>query len=100
MTFHRLRNRCFRLWLRKLWIFASVRSLLYPFVVYTVYLVVGPWCFGHLIDDRTGVMFAWGTFFEGGTYLAGTFSYVYGFIHVLTFNGLLIQVLAHAADLR
>lgn len=100
MTLYRFRNGFIRLWVRKLWIFASIDSLFYPFILYSIYLVFGPWFFGHLIDDRTGVVFVWGTYFEGGIKLPGTFTYFYGFTHVLTFNGPLIFILAHTADVR
>lgn len=67
--------------------------------IFLVYLTFGPWFAGHLIDGRIGVVFAWGTIFDG-KFLTGTFSYFYGFTHVVLFNGMLIIILALTADFR
>lgn len=96
----RFRNRWIRLWIRKFWIFANINSLFYPFLVYTLYLAFGPWFVGDLIDGRMGVVFVWGTYFEGGTYLSGTMTYFNGFLHVFFFNLILVVIIAHAADVR
>ena len=100
MTMCRIRNRWIRLWMRKIWIFSSINSLFYPYLVYTLYLGVGPWFIGHLIDGRIGVVFVWGSFFQGGTFLPGTMTFFYGAFHLWFFNGLLVLFLSHAADVR
>lgn len=99
MPMHRFRNRIAYIWVRKLWIFANIDGLFYPVAIYSVYLTFGPWFAGHLVDGRIGVVFAWGTIFDG-KFLPGTFSYFYGFTHVVLFNGMLIIILALTADFR
>jgi len=46
---------------------SSYAWLFWPILGFTVYMAVGPWVVGHLIEDRTGAIFAW------GAVVAGTF---------------------------
>ncbi|XP_057374935.1 transmembrane protein 62-like isoform X2 [Daphnia carinata] len=100
MTALRIRTSWIRLWVRKFWIFASINSLLFPYLAYTVYLAFGPWFMAHFVADRIGVLFVWGTLFEDGTYLPGTTTYFYCAMHVIFFNMLFVTILAHTADVR
>lgn len=96
---HRLKYRWFHSFSRKMWIFATTDSLFYPVSFYTLYLTFGPWFAGHVIDGRVGVVFPWGTIFQGH-FLSGTFTYFYGLNQIVFFNAILILLLAHAADQR
>jgi len=96
---HRIKPQILRTFLRKLWMVANVDSLFYPFSFYSVYLLFGPWFAGDIIQDQIGVIFSWGTFL-GGSFLPGSMSYFYGFLHVLAFNVPLLLILANAADNR
>ncbi|KAJ4435764.1 hypothetical protein ANN_18383, partial [Periplaneta americana] len=71
----------FQNWVRKLWILSTVDRLFYPLVVYPLYLTVGPWSIGEVIEGHTGIIFAWGTIINGA-YLPGSFTYAYGFLQV------------------
>ncbi|KAG7203784.1 hypothetical protein KM043_013805 [Ampulex compressa] len=64
----RLRIKLFHWWLRKLWILSTVDRLFFPLVLYALYLTIGPWTVGEVIENHTGVIFAWGTF-VGNSYL-------------------------------
>lgn len=100
IVMHRFSNRFVRSWLKKLWIVATVDCLFYPIVCFTFYLVGGPWWIGDLIDGNTAIVFAWGIVFDAGAkFLPGTTTYLYGFAHLLLYNGPLILVLGHTADL-
>ncbi|XP_046445010.1 transmembrane protein 62-like [Daphnia pulex] len=96
----RVKYRCVNLLIRKFWVFSGIKKLFYPILAYSIYLCVGPWLAGYLIDDRIGVVFAWGTFFQDGIFLKGTTTYLYCGIHIILFNGPLICILAHTADVR
>ncbi|MPC58595.1 Transmembrane protein 62 [Portunus trituberculatus] len=74
----RLRWKFFDLWLRKLWVLVSVDRLFWPLVVSAVYVPVGPWFVGEVIEDHIGVVFAWGIFVNR-SYLPGSLTYAYGF---------------------
>lgn len=96
----RVKCACLKLLLRKFLVFSGIKKLFYPVLAYSIYLCVGPWLAGYLIDDRIGVVFAWGTFFQDGIFLKGTTTYLYCGIHIILFNGPLICILAHTADVR
>ncbi|XP_029050433.2 transmembrane protein 62-like [Osmia bicornis bicornis] len=86
-------------WLRKLWILSTVDRLFFPLVLYTLYLTVGPWAIGEVIENHTGVIFAWGTFVKN-SYLPGGFTYAYGFFQLFSFHLPLMLILGHRADKR
>ncbi|XP_076646835.1 transmembrane protein 62 [Halictus rubicundus] len=95
----RLRIKFFHSWLRKLWILSTVDRLCFPLVIYALYLTVGPWAIGEVIDNHTGIIFAWGTF-VGNSYLPGAFTYAYGFFQLFSFHLPLTLILAHGVDKR
>lgn len=93
-----LRGNCLKLWIRKAWTFTTIDRLFWPMVLYPLYLVFGPWSVGYIIEDYIGVIFSWGIFVNG-TFLPGAFTYVYGFIQLITFqiplNFILINTVNH-----
>ncbi|XP_043478345.1 transmembrane protein 62-like [Leptopilina heterotoma] len=95
----RLRIRIFQKLVRKLWILSSIDRLFFPLIFYEVYLAIGPWIIGEVIEDNVGVVFAWGTF-VGNKYLPGSFTYAYGFFQLFSFHLPLNLVLAHRIDKR
>ncbi|CAK9804583.1 Transmembrane protein 62 [Anthophora plagiata] len=95
----RLRIKFFHLWLRKLWVLSTVDRLFYPLVLYALYLTVGPWAVGEVIENQTGVIFAWGTFI-GNSFLPGAFTYAYGFFQLFSFHLPLMLILANRVDKR
>ncbi|XP_076377043.1 transmembrane protein 62 isoform X2 [Megalopta genalis] len=95
----RFRIKFVHLWLRKLWILSTVNRLCFPLVIYALYLTVGPWAIGEVVDNHTGIIFAWGTF-VGNSYLPGAFTYAYGFFQLFSFHLPLTLILAHRVDKR
>ncbi|XP_076179438.1 transmembrane protein 62 isoform X1 [Ptiloglossa arizonensis] len=95
----RFRIKFFHLWLRKLWILSTVDRLFFPLVLYALYLIIGPWAIGEVIDNHMGIIFAWGTF-VGNSYLPGAFTYAYGFFQLFSFHLPLMLILAHRVDKR
>lgn len=59
----------------------------------------GPWAVGEVIENRIGVVFAWGMFI-GNVYLPGSFTYAYGFFQLFSFHLPLMMILAHQAERR
>jgi hypothetical protein len=43
----------------------SYRRLFWPFLLFSLYMAVGPWVVGILIEDRQGAVFAWGAVVAG-----------------------------------
>lgn len=79
-----LRRNCIARMIKKFWILSTVDRIFWPLVLYPIYLCIGPWSVGHIIEDHIGVIFAWGIFING-TYLPGSFTYAYGFLQVFCF---------------
>lgn len=94
-----IRLGCIRTWLRKLWVLATVDRIFYPLVLYPLYLTVGPWSIGEVIEGYTGIIFAWGTIINGA-YLPGSFTYAYGFFQMCSFQFPLTLFLANCVDQR
>lgn len=67
--------------MQKFWMLATVDRIFFPSVIYPIYLTVGPWSIGYIIEDHLGAIFAWGIFIRGA-YLPGSFTYAYGFLQV------------------
>ncbi|KAK3909132.1 Transmembrane protein 62 [Frankliniella fusca] len=78
----RFRVPYFNLWLRRIWVLASVDRIFYPLTIYAVYLTFGPWSIGAIIEGHIGVIFAWGIIVNGA-YLPGSFTFAYGFLQLL-----------------
>lgn len=55
--------------------------MFWALVLYPVFLAVGPWSIGYIVEDHIGAIFAWGIFVNGA-YLPGSFTYAYGFVQV------------------
>lgn len=95
----KIQSRLIRRWIRSFWILATIDKIFYPLVIYPLYLSVGPWTVGEIIDGYIGVVFAWGVLINK-TYLPGSFTYAYGFMQLCTFQIPLTIVLAKAVDRR
>lgn len=90
---------CFHVWIRKLWTLSSVDRIFWPTVLYPIYLTVGPWSVGFIVEERLGAIFAWGIYVDG-VFLPGSFTYAYGFLQMFTFQMPLIFILANGVDFR
>lgn len=88
------------IWLRKLTLAANMDSFYYFLALFPVYLAIGPWTVGYVIDDDIAIIFAWGTVFLDGRYLPGALTYTYGFFYLMLFHGPMILVLSHELDRR
>ncbi|GFR04818.1 transmembrane protein 62 [Trichonephila clavata] len=68
----------------KLSLLASVEIVFWPVVIVALYVAIGPWFVGYIIDDHIGVCFVWGIFLAG-TFLPGGLTYFAGTLYLLTF---------------
>ncbi|KAK9508223.1 hypothetical protein O3M35_007931 [Rhynocoris fuscipes] len=94
-----LQNGWLNSWVRCLWILANIDRFFIPIVLYPLYIAAGPWAIGELIEGHIGVIFIWGIFING-TYIPGSFTYGYGFVQLLFFQGPLVVFTACALDRR
>ncbi|KAF5274250.1 hypothetical protein FQR65_LT04368 [Abscondita terminalis] len=93
------RGGVFKNLVRKLWILSSIDRIFWPLVIYPIYLIVGPWSIGYIVEDHIGAIFAWGIYVNG-TLLPGSFTYAYGVIQLFTFQIPLTFILANGVDHR
>lgn len=93
------RRRCGRQILRRVWLLSKVDRIFYPIVLYALYLPLGPWAIGELIDGYIGTIFAWGIVIKG-TFLPEPFTYMYGSVQLMFVQIPLIFVLAQCLESR
>ncbi|XP_023244623.1 transmembrane protein 62-like [Centruroides sculpturatus] len=69
---------CVRRWLFKFYLLSSVDHLLWPIIFIAVYIAIGPWFIGEIIDGYIGACFVWGIVIAGKvvpgglTFIAGS----------------------------
>lgn len=71
----------------------------YTLIEIFIFFITGPWIIGEIIDNHTGVVFAWGTY-VGKTFLPGSFTYAYGFFQLFSFHLPLTLIVAHRVNRR
>lgn len=70
-----------------------------PVIGYCLYLTIGPWSIGEVIDGHLGIIFSWGIYIKGG-YLPGSLTYLYGFFQLLFCQLPLIWIYARCVENR
>lgn len=81
--------------IQKLWILSSLDRIFMPIIIYCVYIAIGPWSFGDVIDNFWSVVFVWGIFVNN-SYIPGTLTYLYGFFQLMFCTFPLIFVYANS----
>ncbi|XP_071056743.1 transmembrane protein 62-like isoform X2 [Onthophagus taurus] len=94
-----LRQGFFKTWFRRLWILSSIDRIFYPLVLYPIYLCIGPWSVGYIIEDHIGFIFPWGIYINN-KFLPGSFTYFYGFLQFVTFQIPITFILASGVNHR
>ncbi|XP_066245016.1 transmembrane protein 62-like [Euwallacea similis] len=95
----RLRGNFIKTLIRKLWVLTTIDRIFWPIVLYPLYLVMGPWSIGYIVEDYLGVIFSWGIFVDGA-FLPGSFTYAYGFVQMITFQIPLTFILINTVNRR
>ena len=68
---------------------ALKNSLMLPITFAAIYVSLGPWAFGYILDDHLGLLFPWGLFIDGHvlpadvTHLYGVF-FMFPYLYILT----------------
>jgi hypothetical protein len=84
---------------QKLWVLSSVNRLFWPIIGYGIYLAIGPWSIGEVIDGHMGVIFVWGIYVNGA-FLPGSLTYLYGFLQILLCQLPLMFIYANCVETR
>lgn len=95
----RYRRKFGRQILRRVWLLSKIDRVFYPIVLYAVYLPLGPWAIGELIDEYIGVIFAWGILIKGSL-VPEPLTYMYGSVQLMFVQIPLIFVLANVLEIR
>lgn len=84
---------------RRYWFLSTINTLTLPLIVYIVFLCVGPWAYGEVVDGHWGWIFAWGIYVNGG-YLPGSLTYLYGFFQLVMCQLPLMCIFGQCVDER
>ncbi|XP_067136541.1 transmembrane protein 62-like isoform X2 [Centruroides vittatus] len=85
---------CIRRWLFKFYLLSSVDHLLWPIIFIAVYIAIGPWFIGEIIDGYIGACFVWGIVIAGKV-VPGGLTFIAGSIFMLTFYIPVVLLLTH-----
>eukprot|EP00088_Acartia_fossae_P028655 TRINITY_DN29471_c0_g1_i3.p1 TRINITY_DN29471_c0_g1~~TRINITY_DN29471_c0_g1_i3.p1 ORF type:complete len:649 (-),score=40.58 TRINITY_DN29471_c0_g1_i3:324-2270(-) len=85
--------------LRKALNVTSVKPLFYFFTLFPLYLAVGPWVIGKLVEDTYGAAFAWGTFVST-EFVATEVGYFKYAMQTLFIHPIVLLVCGHILECR
>ncbi len=84
--------------LRKFWILSSMDRFFFPLIAFVMYACFLPWTCGYVLNDRIGVIFAWGTILiDDLTFVPPDMIHIYG-VGALLMQTFYIYVLACAVE--
>ena len=85
---------------KRLLIVCHCDRLFYPLLIFLIYMTVGPWVVGRLVEGRLGMVFAWGVvMFENGKLPSQT-TFVWYCIHFALIHPVMVVVIGQAAEWR
>ncbi|XP_023338956.1 transmembrane protein 62-like [Eurytemora carolleeae] len=84
---------------RKLLYVSSSRLCFYFFTLYPVYLAVGPWVVGSIIESEYGAIFAWGALVED-KFVPAQVGFLYYFLQFLIIHPGAVLACGHIIDSR
>lgn len=85
--------------IQRFWIFSSIDRLFWPLVGFCIYIAIGPWAYGELIEGQNGVIFIWGIYVNG-QYFPGSLTYMYGFCQLVCCQLPLILIYSKFVETR
>jgi len=84
---------------RKLFLVSICDRLFLPLLVYILYMAVGPWVIGHLVEGHVGLIFAWGVVVDGEL-VPSQVPFAYYWIHFFLVHPILVIIYGHILDVR
>lgn len=94
-----IRWKWLRLLVRRFWLLCSVNRLFYPLLAFYLYILLGPWTVGEVVDGHLGWVFLWGIFVKG-VFMEGNLTYLYGFFQLMFCQFPLIFIYASMVDYK
>jgi hypothetical protein len=84
---------------RRFALLSSIDYIFWMLIFSTVYVAVGPWFVGEILENSLGLCFVWGIYVNGA-FLNVDFQYIFGSFHMLFFQLLLIFHLSFQIETR
>jgi len=84
---------------RKLFLVCSYNKIFLPLFCFVIYMAIGPWVVGSLIEGHSGAVFAWGAL-VAGRMVHSQVPFGYYFLHFAIIHPVLVLVIGHVLDYR
>ena len=84
---------------RKLMLVVSHDLILVSMMVFVLYMALGPWVFGSMIEGRLGAVFAWGVVVDS-TRVRSQVPFAYYFVHFGLIHPVMVLGIGHLLDFR
>merc|ERR1719221_1410140 len=68
-------------------------------IIFVIYMAVGPWVVGSLVEGRTGAVFAWGVVVDS-TRVRSQVPFAYYFVHFGLIHPVMVLGIGHLLDFR
>jgi len=84
---------------RKLLLVCSYNKLFIPLLCFVLYMAIGPWVVGRIIEGRLGAVFAWGAV-VAGTIVPTQDTFIYFFFHFALIHPFMVLFIGELLDWR
>lgn len=84
---------------RKLMLVVSHDAILISMMLFILYMAVGPWVIGSMIEGRLGAVFAWGVVVDN-TMIRSQVPFSYYFVHFGLIHPVMVLAVGHLLDVR
>lgn len=84
---------------RKLFLVCSYNKIFLPLLCFVIYMAIGPWVVGSLIEGHSGAVFAWGAL-VAGRMVHSQIPFAYYFVHFAIIHPVVVLVIGHVLDHR
>ena len=84
---------------RKLMLVVSHDVILISMIIFILYMAVGPWVIGSMIEGRLGAVFAWGVVVDN-TMVRSQVPFAYYFLHFGLIHPVMVLAVGHLLDIR
>ena len=84
---------------RKLMLVVSHNVILISMMLFILYMAVGPWVIGSMIEGRLGAVFAWGVVVDS-TMIRSQVPFAYYFVHFGLIHPVMVVAVGHLLDFR
>ncbi|XP_022671622.1 transmembrane protein 62-like [Varroa destructor] len=68
----------------QLTLLVSIDRLFYPLIAFPIYICIGPWFLGAIVEEHLGICFLWGTFVDG-SFIPGGIIFFYALLLLLVY---------------